>query len=121
METQEISNNTNNTEIASEMECQIEFTDEIKEWIDNTIKSCETDVTKIRDNFFTTFPQLKDNLTFGLASKIDYYYNCVEGEYWMEAYSNPKSNDILNMFGNDYYVKNSGIFTFSIYNDSDED
>jgi hypothetical protein len=40
----------------------------------------------------------------------------------MEPYSNPKRGDIVNIFGKDYYVKSSGIFTFGVFeNDSDDE
>ena len=123
---------TVNTQVTQEQEIKMETTpseiykpdipEEIWKWICDIIDNPETDVIKLRENFFETFPHLKENLDFSLASKIDYEFNSTIGVYWMESYSNPKRGDYVNIFDKDRWVKQSGIFTFRVIDyDSDDD
>jgi hypothetical protein len=111
-------NISNNIQMNQENEIDKDI---ISKWLYENMESGITDIYKIRNEFFKSFPNYKENLSFKTASKIDYEYNSTLGNYWMEAYSNPKRGDIVNIFGKDYYVKSSGIFTFSIFEDNSEE
>ena len=95
---------------------------DIMNWIMSLLENPENDVLKLREEFYNKFPHLKDNLDFNLASNIDYEFNNTIGVYWMEAYSNPKRGDYVNIFGKERWVKESGIFTFRVIDyDTDDD